>query len=781
MTPPSSSYALCLPRLAGLACLLAGVSAPLARGEGLTPVQRHELSRHFGFAPLEVFKLNHGISQLCTADLNTDGLVDVVVSNNAKSTIEVLLQRSAPPEDAPELDGVNDLASDWRFDRKPISVTRAVVCMKIAELTGDTHPDLVFFGDPKELVILPGQGDGSFGDAIVQRVRDGVSLPNCLDVGDLNGDGLTDVVLLAESDVLIFYQRPTGGLAPPRRFAHAQDNVAGIDIADLNGDGRDDLVLATYDDEYPIYVQIQDDSGNLGPVQRVRLPALRSLTFAKCLDRKVADLFAIERMSGRMKRWTFDTDDQDDADPQWAVWYYPLPKSTGGEQLPLAMGDVTGDGLTDLVTVDLDAALLLSFINKSGVGLMPARSDGGQVKMRDMRCFDTDGDGAAELFVLSPDEESVTRSEFRDGRMTFPAALPTLGKPFALEVGRLAKGGEPVIAYVARDKDSKYQLVLQPVTAESLEDPAIRSVELSELDEPPTGLRLADVNRDGREDLLIFVPFGSMLALLQQEDGTFKSLDRASSQSGLVKNATPAGFDFADTDGDGVAEVLLAQKTFVRALRVGETGAWEILDQYNAPGADADITGVAAMPVQGEERPALVMYDNRGRELHYYRPADGGTYALDRSINVGAFDLKAMAAAPLSGDSASAIMLADRKRVAVIVPSKEAMRAHERGVYESSIKDGRLTDVAVGDLNGDNRTDLAVVEVKDHFIEVLTFAPDESVVRATKFRVFSKKQFRQRSDSETEPRWIHVEDVTGDGKDDLLLIAHDRVLLYPGQ
>ena len=34
---------------------------------------------------------------------------------------------------------------------------------------------------------------------------------------------------------------------------------------------------------------------------------------------------------------------------------------------------------------------------------------------------------------------------------------------------------------------------------------------------------------------------------------------------------------------------------------------------------------------------------------------------------------------------------------------------------------------------------------------------------------------------EGEPRAVHVADLTGDGYDDLLLIAHDRLLLYPGQ
>ncbi|MCH7814568.1 MAG: FG-GAP repeat protein, partial [Planctomycetes bacterium] len=102
-------------------------------------------------------------------------------------------------------------------------------------------------------------------------------------------------------------------------------------------------------------------------------------------------------------------------------------------------------------------------------------------------------------------------------------------------------------------------------------------------------------------------------------------------------------------------------------------------------------------------------------------------------------------------------------------------------VYETSIKDGRLTQVAAGDLNHDGRTDLAVIETKDHFVEILTFGPDEGLIRGNKFRVFAKKQFSRRRRGAAEPRWITIADLTNDGHDDLLLIAHDRILLYPGQ
>jgi hypothetical protein len=189
------------------------------------------------------------------------------------------------------------------------------------------------------------------------------------------------------------------------------------------------------------------------------------------------------------------------------------------------------------------------------------------------------------------------------------------------------------------------------------------------------------------------------------------------------------------------------------------------------------------------------MYNKRSREVHLFKPVgqeSTGRYALDRSIAVGAFDLRAMlgvagggsAGGGLAGEAGPTLLLADPKRFALLLPEVPATKAHEAGVYETSIKDGYLDPIAVGDLNHDGRTDLAVVETNDHFAEILTFGPERELVRATKFRVFAKKQLRGRAretGGEGEPRAVEIADLTGDGHDDLLLIAHDRVLLYPGQ
>lgn len=780
-----------LPGINGTVVLVAVVSLlHVAPAPSLADTPGDDSARHYGFDTLEVYRLDKGITQLRTADFNGDGAVDIAVTNNAKSVIELLLQRCGKAAEPEKARGVNDLVNPERFERKKISVTWQVVCLRAADVTGDGKVDLIITGDPKELVVLPGQGDGNFGQPITRRIPDLLATQYSMDVADLNGDGRLDIVVLGESDLIVHFQPPQGGVGNSTRFAHAMTGAMMVTAADINGDGRADLAMLCNDDAYPLRVQFQSANGQLGPLHRVKLPPLRSLVFASCLGRSQQDLFGIERVSGRVKRWVYEQRTAANPEEKWSVHVYPLP-GKGADQLPVALGDLTGDKRADVVSANVDAAQLMLFAQAAGGGLQLPEAFGGQIAMRDMCSFDADGNGIDELYVLSPQEQTIARSVFEGGRLTFPKPLAAIGTPQVLSMTRDANG-RAIMAYVTKNEGSKFQLIVQPVEAKPAEsmpadakaaaDAGVVRVDLTGIEDAPTAVRWADVNQDGRDDLLVFVPFGPLRTVIRQADGTFKVLAASGqAQTGLVKDATPCGFAYADTNGDGVRDVVVTQKTFVRALRVNKSGAWEVVDQYNAPTTDAEITGVCLRPVPGRKRPDLVMYDRKSQGIHCFVPSGDDLYTLDRSVQVGSLDLKAMQAAPLGGDGNSSILLADKKRLVLVLPEVPAMRMDEVGAYESSIEQAVLRQVAVGDLNHDGRTDVAVTDAREHFVEILTFDADNAFVRATKFRLFARKQREAGEQDKGEPQWMSIADVTGDGNDDLVFIAHDRILLYPGQ
>jgi hypothetical protein len=738
-----------------------------------------ELARHFGFGPMQVYKIKPSISELCLADLNGDGRTDIALWNLWQNRIELFYQ---PADGAaatrPALEQ-NEIPDRGPLVREFVSVAHRIAAMQIGEFTGDDRPDIVYFGEPRELVILPGLAAGGFDQPIAMRAPLGEPKGGGLTVGDFNGDGRQDVALRAEKQILVFYQEPEGGLRRPRRIVHDVGQVLLLMAGDLNGDGRDDLLMNVDDEEYGMCVFLQDVSGAIGAMQRIRMPKVRSVTIADGGD-GADELFCIESATNRMRvlRWAEVSAGEGD----WPMALYSYPMGAKGKKRPVAVGDVTGDGLVDVVAVSGETAQLVLF--KGGAtGLEPPVAFPALVKTNDVAIGDIDGNGTNEVISISREERMIGISRFEAGRLTFPAVFETEGIPLSVTVGTLKPGDSRVcVAYLAKHEagendagGSKPTYAFHFVEAGS-EQP-IAKWTIAAPDDDPAGLRLVDVDQDGLNDLLLFVPYEPLAAFLQQADGSFVALDGKQARLGLVKQAAIEDAAFVDVDGDGRAELLLAQKNLARALRV-EEGAWTIVDQVNPESSDAELRGLAAMP--SADGLTLVLFDRNAKSLIVMRRAEDGTFAVARSIPVGDFDITAMGPIVIGADGESALLMADADKLAILRPSQGPPALVELGAYASEIKDAWLADSVVGDLNHDGVRDVLVVDMRKANLELLTQRA-EHLEKVMHFQVFQGKRFSDEPGHGGQPREVLFGDVTGDGGDDVVLICHDRVIVYPGQ
>lgn len=134
----------------------------------------------------------------------------------------------------------------------------------IAELTGDGKPDAYGYelqadNTFKNLVILPNNGSGGFGDPVIistlfpirrggLAARIGGTLYPALIASDLNGDGKKDLTVLADTAPVTVYTFLNNGKGS---FSQSGPTIVGeydylYGIADLNGDGRGDLLTASF-------------------------------------------------------------------------------------------------------------------------------------------------------------------------------------------------------------------------------------------------------------------------------------------------------------------------------------------------------------------------------------------------------------------------------------------------------------------------------------------------------------------------------------------------------
>lgn len=747
----------------------------------LSAEQKQALPRFFGFEKPEIFKVGDGIEQLRSADLNGDGLLDLLMVNNRRSRIEVFYRRAVAEEAAKPAgkeEEVNELLVSGHYRQESISVSHRIIAMDVADINGDGHADIVYFGEPPELVVLAGRGDGTWASPVSIRVREKVIRSNALALADFDGDGRRDVALLTENAVLLFAQQADGTLSRPEIYGNGSDSVVMIMGADVNSDGRVDLLMAG-SGETPVAVRFQEANGRLGPLVRFRVPGLRSLTPSH-REGETTSLYTIESRSGRLKRWAYDPAAAVVADVQWPTNLFAYPFTARATRRQVLSADLTGNGLADLVVTDPDNAQLAIFAQSEGVGFAPGEVFATLMRVQDI-CAGRLGEQDV-LFVLSREEKSIGMSKWTGGRLSFPQPVPAVGTPVTMSAGRLVAGQGDRLVYVSEVPEAGFEVHIQPVeTLTTSTQPATVSVGLGKLDGAPTGIRLADANQDGLTDILIFSRFEPLRVVLQQPDGGFELFSGGEGAGvGLVKEANPVAFATADVDGDGRLEILLGQKAFVRALTIRD-GRWTVIDQINAPGTANNVMGLSMIPpAAGGKWPRLSLYDRSSGEVHTYARDESGKYEVVNSTSVGTFELSLFVSGQFSGDGREQLLIADPTTFALVGIDLSRPELRETAYFQAPNEESILVDSAPGDLNGDGVADVVVIDGKENQLFILTTGPRGELVPAVRFRVFERNSFRGGRGG-SEPRELVVRDMNGDGKDDLAILVHDRLIVYISQ
>ena len=739
----------------------------------------------FGFTGPEIYPIDQDIALLHVADLDGDGLNDIIVANNLRAKINLLYnmtgktnRASANPLHKLEL---NELPPDSRFRIDSIPANERIAAMDVKDLNGDGRPDIVYYGDQKDLVVLYNLGTNGWSDPKVWHVDDGQMDPNALAVGDLTGDGLNDIVLLGDSgSAYLFEQQPDHTLAEPRKISYSGTPHA-VQIVDVDGDGKNDLLLVDFDSPTPYRVRFQMADGQLGPEIYFKAQPIRSFSVDNLGGGPTNYLASIVQATGRAEVSQFTREPGEVLSGDFRAGQFqvlPLNKTAAGQR-GILFKDVNGDGRPDLLVAEPESGQLSVYLQQADGTFAAPTKFPSLAGVSQIAVSDWNQDGQPAIFLLSRDENAVGITQFdKNGHLPFPTIIPLDGKPLIMATGVLKPGTKPVLAIIV-DKDGARSLVIRTANGK------IKTQKLSaSFTSNPTTFSIQDVNRDGLADLVLLIPYEKVKVLLQKTDGTFDEED-VDPPGGAMDQPWLAS---ADLDGSGKPELLLPQKNFIRAVVLqqeaktpGSTNPpdwiFSVKDQINGVDSDSLITGATAVTNGANTTPSIFLLDSGHKQLTLTERDTNGVWQVVKNMQLPVSDFGSMGTVQIGGKATVAFL--SQNDVGWQSLTGDVWGLTKLDDYDTPIKDGYLNDLVAGDLTGSGRKQLVFMETARNYLDLVFFSKQRKLVPGDRWQVFEQHTFRGADNALPEPRECAVADVTGDGKNDLIVLVHDRILVYP--
>jgi hypothetical protein len=751
-----------------------------------------DVARHFGFRPLEVLKVDPKAGPFVVADMDGDGLQDLVVVDNFKNRIDVNLQRKGakPTDEVPAPRGVNEFPEHWRYRRVSVTTDRGVEAVVPVDWDGDGMTDLVYAGNsPAGVVFVRQDAPGSFKVERKQAVRNLAASRDAFAIADVTGDARKELVSVVDGRISAWTLDRDSMGAPVELGAGGARLVAAV-IEDFDGNGTQDVLGVVPEDAAPVrawFTERQGDRLVVGPQVRFEMPPVREVAAVRLPGERAALIGVVERPTKRVAFHRVGRGRIEGAgarDSSLVTWSFEDPQN---RKRRTVVADVDGDGLQDVVATNTLSNAVMAYRQEKSKGLgapvaSPSFADLDSVAVAPSK------DGAV-VFALSEKEGVVGRSAAsRDGTIGFPQAVQLGAGRVPVAINLVDVNGARHLAVVAKEASGKgFAVELVPV--DQPDDPSRRAVvPLGAQSRSPSAVMSVDADQDGFTDLLVFTPEKPMIMLqglptvadAPAPEAPFRVLEsKDMGQFGLVQAANGDNVLVADVDGNGKPELLVADRNFVRALRyeakpaAGASPGWQVVAQMNARNADAKLVAIAAL---GDR---VVAGDRDGARALVFARGKDGRWDQAESIEIPGFRFSQLAAGRFAGDGNDGLLAVGDDSFALVRLGGERIVLDDAGTWTSDDPRQVPHELVPGDLNGDGFTDVTVLDGGEQMADVLTFSAAGRVLPALSFKVFETRMFSGGERREFEPSMGQVADVTGDGLADLLFLAHDRILIYP--
>jgi hypothetical protein len=309
---------------------------------------------------------------ITVADVNKDGLLDVITATRDQNGGEVAVRLGKSAASGGGFQSPNGYGTS--SGETPVNTA-------VADINGDGFPDILFVSDSGSGVInvLLGSASGSFTSSLFAGTGGGNPLYDVL-VADVNNDGRPDVFAVSFSKVIVYTSGASASSYTSKSYPTGGNLARGLALGDVNGDGLLDIVAAN-NSSANVGVLLGNSAasgGGFQPVQNYAVDNTREVAVADVNGDGLADIITGFNNSVKV---LLSKSAANGGGFQAAQTY-----AVGSDASRLTVADVNGDGLPDVITGG-GVAVLVSNSAANGGGFQPAQnygSGGGDVAVGDV-------------------------------------------------------------------------------------------------------------------------------------------------------------------------------------------------------------------------------------------------------------------------------------------------------------------------------------------------------------------------------------------------------------